>query len=191
MAVNKVVIGGEVKIDLTADTVTAESLKAGVTAHDKTGAVIEGVCTHDVDSSDVTAAAAEVLESKIFAARGKIYTGAMPNKGAVSGSISVADEEYSVPMGFHDGSGKVSIDAVERAKIIPSNIKSGVEVLGVIGSYGGEEVTAQSKSVTPTFSEQTVLPDADFDYISQFTVAAIPVTETTNSAGGVTVTIGA
>ena len=190
MAINKVVIGGEVKIDLTADTVTAESLKSGITAHDKTGAVIEGICTHDVDSSEATANSAEVLEGKTFAARGKVFSGTMPNKGAVNGSIASADSEYAVPMGFHDGSGKVSIDAIERAKIIPSNIKSGVELLGVTGSYGGEEVTAQSKTVIPSFSEQTILPDAEFDYISQVAVAPMPVTEIENSAGGVTLTIG-
>ena len=41
-----------------------------------------------------------------------------------------------------------------------------------------------------TFEEQTVLPYEGYDYLSQVTVAAIPVTETENSAGGITVTVG-
>lgn len=42
MARNKVVYGGETLIDLTADTVTANTLLQGSTAHDKSGAVISG-----------------------------------------------------------------------------------------------------------------------------------------------------
>ena len=93
-------------------------------------------------------------------------------------------------MGFHDGSGSVSIDADEQAKLIGANIKSGVTILGVEGTYGGEEVTAQTKTVTPTKDGQTVLPDEGYDYLSQVTVSAIPYQETENAAGGKTVTIG-
>lgn len=42
MAINKVQYGSNVLIDLTSDTVTADSLKTGITAHDKSGAVITG-----------------------------------------------------------------------------------------------------------------------------------------------------
>ena len=191
MAINKIVIGNEVKIDLTADTVTSASMLKGVTAHDKSGEIIEGSCSFDVDSSDATAAAAEVLEGKTYAARGKTFTGTMPNKGSVNGSISEVDGEFAIPMGFHDGSGKVSISATEQAKIIPSNIKKDVTILGVVGTHeGSEAVNAQTKTVKPTFDEQTVLPDEGYDYLSQVTIAAIPVTETENSAGGITVTVG-
>ena len=48
-------------------------------------------------------------------------------------------------MGFHDGSGSVAIDSTEQDKIVPGNIKSGVEILGVTGTYSGEAITAQSK----------------------------------------------
>ena len=113
----------------------------------------------------------------------------MPNKGAVSGIISTKDA-YTIPMGFHDGSGSVSIDATELAKIIPSNIKSGVSILGETGTYGGEQVTAQAKTVTPTFSAQTILPDGGYDYLSQVVVSAIPYTTTENAQGGLTLTIG-
>lgn len=192
MAINKIVIGNEVKIDLTADTVTPASMLVGVTAHDKSGEIIEGSCSFDVDSSEATAAAAEVLEGKTFAVRGKIHTGTMPNKGSVNGSISEIAEEFSIPMGFHDGSGKVAISPTEQAKLIPSNIKKDVTILGVVGTHeGSEAVNAQSKTVKPTFEEQTVLPDEGYDYLSQVTVSAISVTETDNSAGGVTLTIGA
>lgn len=189
MAYNKVIYGGSVIIDLTADTVTAAALAEGVTAHDKSGAVITGTSTKDSDTQDATATAAEILEAKTAYARGAKLTGTMPNNGAVSGAISTAAQEYTIPQGYHDGSGKVAIDATERAKLIAENIKEGVELLGVTGTYTGEGVTAQAKTATPTVTAQTILPDTGYDYLSQVTVAAIPYEETANSAGGITVTI--
>lgn len=50
MAVSKVVYCGEVLVDLTTDTVTAASLRKGVTAHDRSGAIITGEL--DGDSVD-------------------------------------------------------------------------------------------------------------------------------------------
>ena len=187
--INKLVVGNEVKFDLTGDTVTAEKLLSGFTAHDKSGAPITGTCTYDSDTQDATVAVAEILEGKTAYARGAKLTGTMPNKGAVSGTIATK-EAYTIPMGFHDGSGTVSIDATESAKIVAGNIKSGVTILGVQGTFAGETVTAQTKSVTPTMSVQTVLPDEGYDYLSQVSVAAIPVTYSANSAGGQTCTIG-
>ena len=187
--INKLVVGNETKFDLTADTVTADKLLKDITAHDKSGAPITGTCTYDADTQDATAAVAEILEGKTAYARGAKLTGTMPNKGAVSGTIT-DKTAYTIPMGFHDGSGTVSIDATELAKIIPANIKSGVSILGETGTYGGEAAKVQTKSVTPTMSVQTVLPDEGFDYLSQVSVAAIPVTYSDNAAGGQTCTIG-
>lgn len=187
--INKLVVGNETKFDLTADTVAADKLLKNITAHDKSGAPITGTCTYDADTQDATAAVAEILEGKTAYARGTKLTGTMPNKGAVSGTIATKDA-YTIPMGFHDGSGTVSIDATESAKIVAGNIKSGVTILGVEGTFAGETVTAQTKSVTPTMSVQTVLPDEGYDYLSQVSVAAIPVNYSDNSAGGQTCTIG-
>lgn len=190
MARNKVIYNGETLIDLTADTVTADKLAEGVTAHDKSGAVITGTNTYDSDTSDDTAAVAEILIGKTAHARGTQLTGTMSNNGSVAGAISAKAQEYTIAQGYHDGSGKVSISSTEQAKIIAANIKSGIEILGVEGTYTGEGVSAQSKTVTPAASSQTVLPDANYDYLSQVTVNPIPYVETDNAAGGKTVTIG-
>ena len=187
--INKLILGNEVKFDLTADTVTADKLAQGITAHDKSGAPITGTNTYDANTQDATAGVAEILEGKTAYVAGAKVTGTMPNKGAVSGTIT-DKTAYTIPMGFHDGSGTVSIDATESAKIVAGNIKSGVTILGVEGTFAGETVTAQTKSVTPTMSVQTVLPDEGFDYLSQVSVAAIPVTYSDNAAGGQTCTIG-
>ena len=190
--VNKVVVGGETKLDLTGDTVTPGALAQGVKAHDKSGAPIVGTNTFDADTGDATASAVEILNGKTAYVAGNKITGTMPNKGAVNGEISEKDVNFTIPAGFHDGSGKVGISATEKTKLIPANIKQGITVLGVVGSYGGEEIKSQAnKGVVPKFTEQVVTPDNGFDYLSQVTVAAIPVTETDNAAGGVTLTVGA
>ena len=189
MARNKIIYGGQVLIDLTADTVTADKLSEGITAHDKSGAIITGTNTYDSDTSDATAAVAELLSSKTAYVRGSKITGTMPNNGSVTGVIDDVDDEYTIAIGYHDGSGKVAISSTEQAKIIPANIKNGIEILGVTGSYGGESVVVQSKSVTPSTSQQVVTPDSGYDYLSQVTVAAISYVETQNAAGGLTVTI--
>ena len=189
--VNKVVIGGETKLDLTGDTVTPGALAQGVKAHDKSGAPIVGTNTFDADTSDATASAAEILNGKTAYVAGNKITGTMPNKGAVNGEISEKDANFTIPAGFHDGSGKVGISATEKTKLIPANIKQGITILGVEGTYGGEAVKAQAnKAVTPTFAAQEILPDSGYDYLAKVTVAAIPVTETDNPAGGITVTVG-
>lgn len=189
MAINKVIYGGNTLIDLTADTITASDLKDGVTAHDKSGAVITGTNTYDADTSDATAAQAEILLSKTAYVNGVKLTGTMPNNGAITGTITTKAQQYTVPQGYHDGSGKVSISSTEQAKIIASNIKAGIQILGVTGTYSGEAVHAQAKTATPQTTSQTVLPDAGYDYLSQVTVNAIPYVETENPAGGLTVTI--
>ena len=188
---NKVVLSsGEVLIDLSADTADAAHVLSGYTFHDKSGAPVTGTNTFDSDTSEDTAAVAEILAGKTAHARKALLTGTMPNNGAVSGSISTKAGQYTVPQGYHDGSGKVSISSTEQAKIIAGNIKTGVEILGVIGTYGGEAIKAQSKSATPSFEQQTIQPDSGYDYLSAVTIAAIPVAYADNAAGGKTVTIG-
>ena len=193
MAINKVIYGGETLIDLTGDTVTADKILSGFTAHDKAGEPITGTCEFDVNSQDATAAVAEILQGKTAYVRGQKLTGTMKNNGAVTGVISSKEEQYTVPLGYHDGSGKVGINATEQAKIIPENIREGITILGVEGSMSGtEDAKPQAKTVTPSTEAQTVLPDSDdgYNYLSQVTVEAIPYQESENPAGGTTVTIG-
>lgn len=189
---SKVVLAsGEVLIDLTADTVDAAHLLSGYTAHGANGAPITGSCAFDVNSTDATAAVGEILATKTAYARGTKLTGTMPNNGAVTGTITTKAQEYTVPQGYHDGSGKVSISSTEQAKIIATNIRQGITILGVEGTMSGsEDVHAQAKSATPTFSQQVISPDTGYNYLTQVTVAAIAVAYSDNAAGGKTVTIG-
>lgn len=191
--INKVVYGGDVLIDLTGDDVTASDVLSGKKFHLPSGAAGTGTCLYDADTSDATAVAAEILATKTAYKNGAKLTGTMPNRGGVTGTISTVDGEYTIAQGYHDGSGKVSIDSTEQAKIIGDNIREGVEILGVTGTMSGsEDVHAQAKTVTPTTTQQVITPDSpSYNYLTQVTVAAIPYTETDNAAGGKTVTIAA
>ena len=188
MAINKIIYHGNTLLDLTADTVTPSDLANGVTAHDKSGERITGTSTKDSDTSDATAVAAEILADKTAYVKGTKITGTMPNNGAIEASLSDLTD-YIVPIGFHDGSGTVGIDSVEKAKLIPGNIKEGVEILGIVGAFSGGGATAQSKTITPAATQQVVLPDSGYDYLSQVTVESIPYVESANQYG-TTVTIG-
>jgi len=190
MAINKVIYGGNTLIDLTSDSVTKDKLLAGYTAHDKSGEVIEGTCSFDVDSTDATVTAAEILNGQIAYARGNKVSGTMKNNGAVTEAITDKDAVYTIPIGYHDGSGTVQLDATEKAKLIPGNIKKGVSVLGIEGDCEpSSNVTAQAKTVTPSTVKQTILPDDGVDYLSQVVINPIAYVESANSAGGKTVTI--
>lgn len=191
MAYNKIIYGGKTLIDLTGDTVTADRLLKGATAHDMSGEAITGTCNYDSDTSGATAVVAEILSGKTAYARGSKVTGTMPNNGSVKKTITKKSEVVSIAQGYHDGSGTVGIDSVEQGKLIATNIRSGITILGVTGSMSGtEDVTAQSRTVTPGTTEQTITPETGFNYLSSVTVAAIPYTESENAAGGITVTIG-
>ena len=195
MAVNKVVMntknGADVLLDLTGDSVTPDKLLKGTTAHAASGVAITGTCDYDSNTQDATATAETILQNQTAYAKGTKVTGSMINRGGVAGIIVKRDDSYTIDKGFHSGGGKVSIDPSQRELLIPENIRGGITVLGVTGTMSGTEgANPQSKRVVPSAEEQVVTPDSGYNYLSQVTVAPIPYSESANSAGGTTVTIG-
>ena len=81
-------------------------------------------------SAEGDAVVANVLASKTFSNDNDIgLTGAMPNRGAVT--ISPSTTQQTITAGYHNGSGYVIGDA----DLIAANIKTGVNIFGVDGSY--------------------------------------------------------
>ena len=100
--VNKVIIGSEVKLDLTQDDITPDKLAAGIKAHDKSGAPIVGSSTFDADTSDANAVAAELLKDKTAYVNGVKVTGTMPNNGAKTLNIINKSTPVTIPTGKAD-----------------------------------------------------------------------------------------
>lgn len=104
------------------------------------------------DTSDASAAVGDILASKTAYMGGMKKTGTMPNQGAVTGTVDTKDGTYTIPAGYHNGSGAVGIASAEKAKLIAGNIKAGVTVLGVAGdsnvvdTSGGDAAAGDVKS---------------------------------------------
>lgn len=72
------------------------------------------------DVSSVTAAAGDVLTGKVIVlADGTVTTGTMTNNGAVSKTLDATTVSYTIPKGFHSGTGTVKI-VVETETVTPS-----------------------------------------------------------------------
>lgn len=107
-----------------------------------TSVVVEPIPAQYVDTSDATATAAQILDGATAYVDGELVEGTMPNNGAVTETLDTATTSYTVPAGYHSGTGKVS-------------------------------VSLETKSATPTKSQQTISPSAG-KLLSSVSVAAIP-----------------
>ena len=95
------------------------------------------------DVSSVTATAPDILSGKVFVtAAGAVTTGTMANNGAVKQTLTAQQQSYTIPAGYHSGSGSVSI-------------------------------SPESKTATPTKSQQTISPTSG-KVLTSVTVEAIP-----------------
>lgn len=187
---SKVVLSnGETLMDLTQDDVRPEHVQKDIYFHDKTGARKQGTNTKTVDASEATAEAAEVLEGRTFGKGNEMQTGTMPDNSGNNVEISTLSGT-PIPKGYSDGSSVAKLSDAEIAKLVAGNIKEGVEILGVMGDFGADDISSQSKTVTPTFEKQVINPDEGYTFLSSVEVEAIKVDRKDNEAGGVTVTIG-
>lgn len=193
MGVNKIIVGGEVKLDISKDSVDEQHLLAGYTAHNHNGDPIEGECTFDADTSDATLTADKMLENETGYAGGVKLVGNMPNNGGYNANLTDRDTGVVIPRGFHDGSGKITLSPEDIAEIIPENIREGIDFLGIMGTMSGTEgVQAENREVTPSMEDQIITPDTTegYNYLAKVTVKGIPIVETPTPGGGTTITIG-
>ena len=96
---------------------------------------------YDTASADITSA--DVLTGKTGFGNGGSVSGSMANNGSTSGTISTKAGTVTIPQGYTSG-GTVSISSTEQNKIIASNIKSGVTLLGVAGSLALPTISQDS-----------------------------------------------
>lgn len=95
------------------------------------------------DTADADITSADVLAGKTgYNASGSV-SGSMANNGSTSGTISTKAGTVTIPAGYTSG-GTVSISSAEQAKIVASNIKSGVTLLGVSGSLALPSISQDS-----------------------------------------------
>ncbi len=95
------------------------------------------------DTAGANISAADVLTGKTgYGSSGEI-SGSMANNGSTSGTISTKAGTVTIPAGYTSG-GTVSISSTEQAKVIASNIKSGVTLLGVAGSLALPTISQDS-----------------------------------------------
>ena len=106
---------GSGNVSLTTETKTATPTKSSQSITPSSGKVLSKVTVNAIpaayqDVTGVTATAANVLDDKYFVtADGTRTEGTMPNKGAVTASLNTTTTSYTIPAGYHNGSGKVSI----------------------------------------------------------------------------------
>ena len=193
MAVNKVVYGTTVLVDLTEDTVTADKLLKGETAHDASGEPITGTMEAGIDTSDATATAGDIAKDKTAYVDGEKITGSLyvvPGAMTYSGlipslSVSGGQDEISFSKTFDDSRilkqgntlsfngyarnfGDATAEDVAEGKTFTS--AAGLKVTGTAKS---STPALQSKSVTPSESVQTVTPDDGYDGLDSVEVGAI------------------
>lgn len=144
-----------------------------------------------------TASAGEILSGETAWVGGSKITGTMTNRGAVSQTLSTATTSYTVPQGYHNGSGKVSITLEEKAvtpttatqTVTPSSgkVMSKVTVSPVApvsGSIGGSASSGKATAAISNVNNINTVSNlsgltAGTDY---FTVKATA----TGTAGGYT-----
>lgn len=97
------------------------------------------------DTAGADFSAADLLTGKTGYGPSGSVSGSMANNGSTSGTISTKAGTVTIPAGYTTG-GTVAISSTEQAKIIASNIKSGVTLLGVAGSLSLPVISQDSST---------------------------------------------
>lgn len=102
---------------------TAGNIRSGVKIFNVTGSYAGSSSSGGTDTSDATATAANILSGKTAYVNGSKLTGTMTNNGAVSKTMT-ANGSYTIPAGYHNGSGKVTVNVSSSSGSSNNNIEA-------------------------------------------------------------------
>lgn len=102
---------------------TAGNIRNGVRIFNVTGSYAGSSSSGGTDTSDADATAANILSGKTAYVNGSKLTGTMTNNGAVSKTMT-ANGSYTIPAGYHNGSGKVTVNVSSSSGSSNNNIEA-------------------------------------------------------------------
>lgn len=102
---------------------TAGNIRNGVKIFNVTGSYAGSSSSGGTDTSDATATAANILSGKTAYVNGSKLTGTMTNNGAVSKTMT-ANGSYTIPAGYHNGSGKVTVNVSSSSGSSNNNVEA-------------------------------------------------------------------
>ena len=172
--VNQVIVNGETILDLTNDNVTANDLAEGATAHDSSGALVNG------NLSEIEAF--ENSPTITFKTEGPF--GLFRCYPTVRKDYIIRKTSKPIVFLDGDGFGDAMVADVIKGKTFTS--KNGLKVSGTY-EPPSTEPTLQTKSITPTATEQVITPDTNYDGLSQVTVAGDANLTSENIKSGVSI----
>ena len=139
------------------EKILPENIKKDVVAFGVTGELVE------CDTSDANATNTDILYNKTAYVDGEKLVGTMANNGSLNYTPSTSSQ--NIPAGYTSGGTISAVTSSIDANIQQNNIKAGVTILGVTGNVEPDKPD-QTKTVTPTTSNQVIEPDTGYELAS-------------------------
>lgn len=151
--------GGE--YNLQSKTVTPTKLQQSITSDEGyyglSDVIVNAIPNNYNDTSSVTAIVSDVLANKIFVnSEGEQVAGTMTNQGAVSATLDTEVTTYTIPAGYHNGSGTVNIVSEEKV-ITPS--KTAQDIVPTTGKILSKVTVQSIPAQYPDVTDATATTD--------------------------------